>query len=123
MSELFGKKKSKHPISKGDLKQSLVKANDSLKKANIKLKEDVKKRKRKFQSLLADYNAHEKAIEDLKDMQKYAKHELNSTQLEIVDLESSAKSMLDTLSSLSSQEKSLCLFIDIKSFAAFLHFF
>ena len=107
MSELFGKKKPKHPISKSDLKESLVKANDSLRKANIKLKEDVKRRERKFKSLLADYTAHEKALEDLKDMQKYAKHELNSTQLEIVDLESSAKSMLDNLSSLSSQEKTL----------------
>ena len=52
MSELFGKRKSK--VSRSDVKQSVIKANDRLREANDRIKLDIKKKKGDLKTLTSE---------------------------------------------------------------------
>jgi len=98
---MFSPKKLK--ISKKDLKKSIVNANDRLRAANAKMDIDIAAGKDKLKSIENDYNSYKKALEDVKDMHIYANNELNGTQLEISEAQTSIKQALSEISKLSEE--------------------
>jgi chromosome segregation ATPase len=102
---MFGPKKPK--ISKKDLKQSIVNANDRLKAANARMEVGIAAGKEKITSVSEDYTAYQKALEDTKEMQVFANNELEGTQVEISEAQSTVKKALSRLAKLTEESNSL----------------
>ena len=102
MSELFGKRKSK--VSRSDVKQSIIKANDRLREAYDRIKLDIKKKKGDLKTLTSEYKQYKKSLDEIKDLQMYAKNELDAQQYEISRAEHSSKEAMDSLIQLSEEE-------------------
>jgi len=102
---MFGPKKPK--ISKKDLKKSIVNANDKLKAINTRMELDIDAGKERIKSISEDYNAYKKALEDTKDMQVFANNELEGTQFEIAEAQTTVKKALEKFSKLTEESNSL----------------
>ena len=102
---MFGPKKPR--ISKDQLKKTVVSANKKLVSANNKLKKDIEAGKTKLESIENDYEAHRKALEDTKEMQVFANNELEGTQFEIAEVQTSVKEALSRFSKLTEESSSL----------------
>ena len=65
---MFGNKKRKIPISKGDLKQSVIKANKTLKARNKTLDKNIKSKESELKSLdkeIKSLNSELKSLVDI----------------------------------------------------------
>ena len=102
---MFGPKKPK--ISKKDLKKSIVNANDKLRAINARMELDIEAGKDKLKNLENDYEAHRKALEDTKEMQVFANNELEGTQFEIAEAQTTVKKALSRLAKLTEESNSL----------------
>ena len=97
----------KHKISKKDLKKSIVNANDKLRAINTRMELDITASKDKLKALDSDYGSYKKALEDTKDMQVYANNELEGTQFEIAEAQTTVKRALSQVAKLTEESKSL----------------
>ena len=102
---MFGPKKPK--VSKKDLKKSIVNANDRLRAANASMKLDIDSGKDKLKHIEQDYDSYRKALEDTKEMQVFANNELEGTQLEIAEAQTTVKKALSKLAKLNEESNSL----------------
>jgi chromosome segregation ATPase len=102
---MFGPKKSK--VSKKDLKKSIVNANDRLRAANTRMELAIEADKEKIESISKDYTAYKKALEDTKEMQVLANNELEGTQFEIAEAQTTVKEALSRFSKLTEETNSL----------------
>ena len=98
---MFSPRKPK--ISKKDLKKSIVSANDRLKAANARMELDIEAGKAKLKNMEKDYNSYKKALEDTKDMQIIDTNELESTQFEIAESQTTLEKALSKIASLSEE--------------------
>ena len=97
----------KPKVSKKDLKKSIVNANDRLKAANSRMELDIEAGKEKIKSISEDYTAYKKALEDTKEMQVFANNELEGTQFEIAEAQTTVKKALSKLAKLTEESNSL----------------
>ena len=97
----------KPKVSKKNLKKSIVNANDKLKAINTRMELDIDAGKERIKSISEDYNAYKKALEDTKDMQVFANNELEGTQFEIAEAQTTVKKALSKLSKLAEESNSL----------------
>ena len=97
----------KPKVSKKDLKKSIVNANDKLKAINTRMELDIDAGKERIKSISEDYNAYKKALEDTKDMQVFANNELEGTQFEIAEAQTTVKKALEKFSKLTEESNSL----------------
>ena len=97
----------KPKISKKDLKKSIVNANDRLRAANASMKLDIDSGKDKLKHIEQDYDSYRKALEDTKEMQVFANNELEGTQLEIAEAQTTVKKALSKLAKLNEESNSL----------------
>ena len=102
---MFSPKKPK--ISKKDLKKSIVNANDRLRAINARMELDIEAGKERVKSISEDYNAYKKALEDIKELQVLANNELEGTQFEIAEAQSTIEEALLKLSKLTEESNSL----------------
>jgi len=97
----------KPKVSKKDLKKSIVNANDKLRAANTRMELSLEAGKDKLKSIENDYEAHRKALEDAKEMQVFANNELEGTQFEIAEAQTTIKEALSKLARLNEESNSL----------------
>ena len=97
----------KPKVSKKDLKKSIVNANDKLRAANTRMELSLEAGKDKLKSIENDYEAHRKALEDTKEMQVFANNELEGTQFEIAEAQTTVKKALSKLAKLNEESNSL----------------
>ena len=102
---MFGTKKPK--VSKDQLKKAVVSANKKLVSVNNNLKKDIETGKEKLKKAEEDYEAYRKAVEDTKEMQIFANNELEGTQFEIAEAQTTVKKALSKLSKLTEESNSL----------------
>ena len=102
---MFSPKKPK--VSKKDLKKSIVSANDRLKAANSRLELDIEAGRERIKSIGGDYDAYKKALEDTKEMQIFANNELEGTQFEIAEAQTTVKKALSSVAKLTEESNSL----------------
>jgi len=97
----------KPKVSKKDLKKSIVNANDRLRAANSRMELDIEAGKEKIKSISEDYAAYKKALEDTKEIQVLANNELEGTQFEIAEAQTTVKKALSKLVKLTEESNSL----------------
>ena len=102
---MFGPKKTK--VSKKDLKKAIVNANDKMRAANARMKLDIAAGKDKLKSIEKDYDSYKKALEDTKEVQVLANNELEGTQFEITEAQTTVKEVLSKLSNVTEESHSL----------------
>ena len=97
----------KPKVSKKNLKKSIANANDKLKGINTRMELDIEAGKERVKSIGEDYSAYKKALEDTKEMQVLANNELEGTQFEIAEAQSTVKEALSRFSKLTEESNSL----------------
>ena len=102
---MFSPKKPK--ISKKDLKQSIVKANDRLKTINDRMEADIEAKKSELESLSSECTSAKEALKDVKGLQAYANNELEAQQFEISQIQNDVTKGLAEVSRLSEEATSL----------------
>jgi|2_EtaG_2_1085320.scaffolds.fasta_scaffold08777_4 chromosome segregation ATPase len=102
---MFGPKKPR--VSKDSLKKAVVSANKKLVSANSRLKKDIEVNKKKLKGMEDNYEAHRKALEDMKEVQVYAENELEGVQFEVADVQTSLKKALSKLAKLTEDSNAL----------------
>jgi len=102
---MFSPKKLK--VSKKDLKKAIVNANDRLRSANTRMELSIESGKDKLKNIESDHDSYRKALEDLKEMQVYADNELEGTQIEISETQTSVKKALSKFAKLTEESNSL----------------
>ena len=102
---MFGPKKTK--VSKKDLKKSIVNANDKLRAINARMELDIAAGKDRLKSIENDYNSYREALENTKEMQVLANNELEGTQFEIAEAQTTVKKALSRLSKLTEESNSI----------------
>jgi|18_taG_2_1085343.scaffolds.fasta_scaffold07727_2 chromosome segregation ATPase len=91
MAEVFGRKKSAIHITKKDLKQALVKANERFRTANAKMDARLKSGKDILKSIKSDCINAEKDLEAIHDLQGYAKNELGVQETKLAQIRIAVK--------------------------------
>ena len=82
-------------ISKDHLKKAVVNANNKLASANNELKKDINFNKEKVKVIEADYISCKKALKDTQELHIYAVNELEATQFDIAEAETTLKKALE----------------------------
>jgi len=98
---MFGPKKQK--VSKSDIKKSIAKANDRLREANARMEDDIGAGNANLKSLEDKCKQATKDLEDIKDLQVYAKNELEAIQSELNAAELGVQKALSSLEELSGE--------------------
>ena len=97
----------KPKVSKKDLKKSIVNANDKLRAINARMELDIAAGKDRLKSIENDYNSYREALENTKEMQVLANNELEGTQFEIAEAQTTVKKALSRLSKLTEESNSI----------------